>query len=250
MPADSRDGRPADDGGDVVPAKAPARRMTRPVEPVAGEVGEIDAAHEGQLVVDDHELLVVAMQRPFMRIERAHDLVALAERFPDAAHGTSRDRIQRQGSTSPEEHAHRHPASRVGEQIAQDRGCRPGRQREIRRDAPAGDVHVGAGARDRLGDARERHLAVDQHLDRVPAGGRFRPDGPARIGGRQCVLPPHPPQPPAVMRAHGALDGVPDDAVQALDQAGYHQATIPAPRDLTPPRPGGRVSQAPVRLPS
>ena len=95
VPRHVGDGRSSDDGRDVVPAEAPARGMTRPVEPVAGEIGEIDAAHERQLVVDDDELLVMAMQRPLVRVERAHDLIALAERLADPSYDPSRKRVQR-----------------------------------------------------------------------------------------------------------------------------------------------------------
>jgi hypothetical protein len=40
------------------------------VEPVTGLEGEVDAADEADLAVDDHELLVVAMHRPLARVER------------------------------------------------------------------------------------------------------------------------------------------------------------------------------------
>ena len=61
--------------------------MPGAVEAVAGEVGEVDAADERELVVDDHELLVVAVQRALVRVERARDGGASAKRVADAAYG-------------------------------------------------------------------------------------------------------------------------------------------------------------------
>ena len=165
------------------------------VETVAGEIREVDAAHEGQLVVDDHELLVVAVQRPLVRVERAHDGAVLAERIAHAAHGAPRHRIQRQGRAAPEQHAHGHAAGgrpRAGR--AGSPAARPAVSAKSGRHAPAGDVDVRASARDRLGHARERLLAVDEHLDRVARrwAARRRPPRPrrtptARAPSRPCA---------------------------------------------------------------
>ena len=112
------------------------------VEPVACEVREVDAADEGQLVVDDHELLVVAVQRPLVRVERAHDGAVLAKRVARAAYGAPRHRIHRQRRSAPQQHAYGHTPSGVREEVVQDHRRLVRRQREVRRDAPAGDVDV------------------------------------------------------------------------------------------------------------
>ena len=70
-----------------MPTEASARRVARSVETVAGEVGEVDATDECQLVVDDDELLVVTVHRALVRVQRADDLVAGAERFADRTDG-------------------------------------------------------------------------------------------------------------------------------------------------------------------
>ena len=145
--------------------------MSGAVEAVAREAGEVDAADECDLVVDDHELLVMAVQRPLVRVERARDGSASAELVADPAYRTPGDRVERQGGASPQQHPYGHTVGGVGEQLAQDHRPLVRRQGKVRRDAPAGDVHVRACSRDRLGDPRERMFAVDQHLDRVAAVG-------------------------------------------------------------------------------
>ena len=66
---DVRDDRAAQPGADVVPAQAPAGRVPARVPAVAAEVGEVDAADEGDLVVDHDELLVVAVQEALARVD-------------------------------------------------------------------------------------------------------------------------------------------------------------------------------------
>jgi hypothetical protein len=56
------------------------------VEPVAGEVGQVDATDERHLVVHDHELLVVAVHRPLVRVERALHAVPAAELVAQPPH--------------------------------------------------------------------------------------------------------------------------------------------------------------------
>src|SRR2546430_2526329 len=57
--------------GRVVPAEPPAGRMRGRVEPVAAESRQVDPADEGDPPVDDHKLLVVAMEGPLAVVERA-----------------------------------------------------------------------------------------------------------------------------------------------------------------------------------
>ena len=60
---DVRDERAPDPQRGVVPADRAALRMAGLVEAVAGQGGEVDAADEGDAVVDHDELLVMAVER-------------------------------------------------------------------------------------------------------------------------------------------------------------------------------------------
>ena len=81
---DVRDDRTAKEQRGVVPADGAARDVLVRVPAVAGVVGEIDAADERDAIVDDHELLVVAVHRPLLRVRREADARAELERVPDA----------------------------------------------------------------------------------------------------------------------------------------------------------------------
>ena len=59
--------------GDVVPAEPPARAVLLGVEPIAGVVGQIDAADERELAVDHDRLLVVTVERMLARVGLAPD---------------------------------------------------------------------------------------------------------------------------------------------------------------------------------
>ena len=58
---------------DVVPAEPAPRRVVARVEPVAGVVGHVDSADERELAVDDHGLLVVAVERMLAGVGLAAD---------------------------------------------------------------------------------------------------------------------------------------------------------------------------------
>ncbi len=68
------DGGTLDSRADVVPAHARTRRMVIGVVAVARLRGDIDAADKRDAVVDHDRLFVVAVQGPFLRVERAFDL--------------------------------------------------------------------------------------------------------------------------------------------------------------------------------
>ncbi len=68
---DVLDGRPFDPCARVVPTYGCARGMFRGVVAVAGLGGQVDAADEGDAVVDDDCLLVMAVQGPLLRIQCA-----------------------------------------------------------------------------------------------------------------------------------------------------------------------------------
>ena len=124
-------------------------------------------------------------------VSSAHAIaVARAELLADAAHVPPRGRVERQRRAPPEQHPDGHALGRLGEQLAQDRRARAGRSAKSGRDVPAGDVDVRAGARDRLGDARQRLRAVDQHLERVAPTRRLGAAAqPASAAVRACSHP-------------------------------------------------------------
>lgn len=63
------DDRAAQPRAGVVPADATARRVPRGVPAVAAEVREIDAPDEGDLVVDDDDLLVMAVEEALVVVD-------------------------------------------------------------------------------------------------------------------------------------------------------------------------------------
>ena len=68
-----RDDRTPQLGGQVVPPHLLAQRVGGQIEAICGDVGEIQSTHERDLVVDDHDLLVVGVQRTLPRIEHTAD---------------------------------------------------------------------------------------------------------------------------------------------------------------------------------
>src|SRR5512132_2347876 len=76
---DVGDRRARDARARVVPADLAASAMATAVEAIAGFRGKVDSADEGDAVVDHDRLLVVAVHRPLLRIERAADLGPGAE---------------------------------------------------------------------------------------------------------------------------------------------------------------------------
>jgi hypothetical protein len=75
------------------------------VIPITAEVGQIDPADKSDLVVDNDELLVVAVHRALLRVQRgldtrpAHELIA-----PPAHRGPAR-REHRHRRAGPQQHA-------------------------------------------------------------------------------------------------------------------------------------------------
>lgn len=72
--ADVGDSGTAQAGGCVVPSEPPMHGMSALIEAISTEGGEIDAADEGDLVVDDDELLVMAVQRTLLGVQGAAHL--------------------------------------------------------------------------------------------------------------------------------------------------------------------------------
>ena len=69
MLGDVGDDRAFEAKGRVVPADAGTRLVRIRVATVACQVGQVDPPDVGDAVVDEHELLVMAVQRPFLGVE-------------------------------------------------------------------------------------------------------------------------------------------------------------------------------------
>jgi hypothetical protein len=236
----------------VVPRVAVADPVDRGVVAIAVQGGEVDAADEGHLVVDDHELLVVAVHRALLRVQCAADPSSAQElgaRGPDVAAVRLEDR---DGRALPQQDAHVSSLRDAGEQVAQARGLLAAIQAEVRGDVPSGDVDMRPRGRDRRVHARQRRGAVDEHLDRA-AGARLevapRPQPPV-VGWVDRRALPDTPQPPRVVRVLDALDDVTQpavDRVQDLERAHRLRVREPScayPQPVMPPSSG---ITAPVR---
>jgi hypothetical protein len=127
---DVGDDRAAQPRPGVVPAEAAASGVLRRVPAIAAQVGEIDAADEGDLVVDHDELLVVAVQEALAIVERDAD-IGVARELPRVGSdlGTGRrEEVERRAG--PEQHAHV-DASRGGLGAVPRRRCLPAPRRTV-----------------------------------------------------------------------------------------------------------------------
>ena len=178
------------------------------VEAVAPERRQVDAADERDLVVDDHELLVVAMHRPLVGVERASDCCALDQPASGLTHLRAVRREHAHRRARPEQHSDLEPLGEIAEQITQPYRLRVAPQAEVRRDVPAGDVDLRARRFERLRDPCERLLAVDQQLHLAPLPGRRLAGRPQRavIRGIELRAAAQAGKPAAVMGANAGLD--------------------------------------------
>jgi hypothetical protein len=210
---DVRDDRPLEPHRRVVPAELPARRVAGRVEAVAGVRREVDPADEGDAVVEDDELLVVAVHGPLPRVEADPDPRSALERVAQAAHVPAGGAEERERRSRPEEHADRDALGELGEDRAH-LVLRRGAEAEGRRHVPACDVDVRLGAPQLLGDPRQRFRPVDEHLDGVARSRRRVAACPVAVARVERVLPADATQSPAVVRADRALDRVADPVVE------------------------------------
>ena len=215
--------RPFQQRAGVVPADLLLLvRVLVGVVAVAGQRREVDAADERQLVVDDHELLVVAVHHPRAAVELALDLRAAHEPLARGLDLAAARLEHRQRRARPHDHAHGDALGGLGQQLADRRRvARAGV--EVGLEVPGADVDVALGVADRLGHARQRVLAVDQHLHRVAVPrrrGGLRPQPFAgRRDRRELAVAA---QAPHVVMDHRALDAVAERGVEAVEQWDPH----------------------------
>ena len=161
--------------------------MLARVEAATREIGQVDPADEGDAVVDEHELLVVAVERPLLRVELNADAPAPQPRG-GLAHLRARRPEERQRRARPDEDAHVDVEG--GEQLGERRPA--GLQAEPRIDVPACDVHVRARSSQCVGDRRQRLGAVDEEANvvaRTRWPGTLRPTAGRRIEGALVAAP-------------------------------------------------------------
>ena len=142
------------------------------VEPVAGFGGQVDPADERDPVVDHDRLLVVAMERALVAVERdlhlrvPREAVAHCARRPSARVG----RVA--AARRPRRARGRRRAPRAPRGGRGGRRARPSRtSANDGREVPAGKVDVRAGAEQFLGHRRQGLGAVDQARRPIAAGG-------------------------------------------------------------------------------
>ena len=168
---------------------ARARRVMARVESVAGLRGEVDAADERDAVVDHDRLLVMAMHRPLLRVERALDARVLRQAVPHLAHLATRRPEERQRRSGPDEHAHVDALGQLGEEVAQDDRLVAAHELEVRREVPVRHVNVRA----RRTQLARHHRAARR---RRRSGSRLRcraaaqaPRRPSRLQRRRARAP-------------------------------------------------------------
>ena len=219
-----------------MPAHPPTPRMLGRVITITAEVRQIDAADKRDLVVDHDQLLVVAVHRTLVRVQRrldprpAHELIA-----PRAHRGPAR-REHRHRSARPQQHANVDRLGRLAQQLAQQHRRLVTDEREPRRDAPPRDQHTTPRGTDRLLERREVRRAVDQHLDRVARPRRRitrRPQAPV-IRRRALRGAPKLAQPASMMSARQTLDRSSRNAIgHSKDIHRHHAQTIRRPSAAT-----------------
>jgi hypothetical protein len=192
--------------------------MLGEIEAVARLVGEVYTADEGDTVVDDDRLLVVAVQGPLLRVEGALDLGAADELFPHRSNLPTGRPEEGKRSPGPDEHSDVDPLGELGEHAPEDRRLGVPGQCEVRREVPSGEMDVRRGVTDFLGDPGKRNCAVDQDFELVARPRRRIPMSPATLGGIQRMFPANAPKPAPVVRSYGAVDGLPDLPVEFVEE--------------------------------
>jgi hypothetical protein len=219
----------------VVPAEAVTAWVLARVESVTSESRQVDPAHERRLVVDDDQLLVVAVERPLACVERHRDPRAADEVLAGLPHLASVRMEERQRRAGPGKNAHLDPLGRVREQFPQRRSTVL--EPEGRVEVPAGEVDVRARRANRVCDPRQRLASVYERLDTASGARRERRGARPAVGHRVDRLPaPLPPKAPHVVAVDDALDRLAHEIVEAVQRIGRHGGRMPrSAGNLTPP---------------
>jgi hypothetical protein len=208
-----------------VPTQPAAHRMITGVETIAGQRSQVDTPDERDLVVDDHQLLMVAVHRPLARIERALHARAPGQLVAYAAHRGACRRERRHRRSRPQQHPNLDSFRELTQQIPQTTRLIVAGEPEVGRNMPAGDVHARVSPRQRLGDTRQRLPAINQNIKRAPQARRRITRSPQRRARRRMQLadPTNPSQPTTMMPTDRCLDPVTRPSIrhaQATPSAG------------------------------
>ena len=215
--------------------------MAGRIEPVAGEIGEIDAADERAIVVDDDELLVMAVHRALASVRRDEDARVTCEARQLGMDVASARVEERERRTRPGEHVHLDPLAELAQQLVEREARWLALEREVGREEPAGEQDAPTCAPQLAHHGRERVGPIDEDLELValPGGlGRLGPVGRADV---ERVLPADAAQATAVVRADRALELLADEAVDAIGHVGElrdgdHEPFFPGSALFTPHR--------------
>ena len=132
MLGDVSDSRPFDFRARVVPPETCARRMFVGVVAVAAFRREIDPSDERHAIVDHDRLLVVTVERAFLRVEAALDARVsdeLVTHLPNVASRRAKERKRRSG---PDEHTHVDAFGNFGEKVPKHDQLAVAYEREVR----------------------------------------------------------------------------------------------------------------------
>jgi hypothetical protein len=189
---------------------------------IAGFRGQVDSADEGDAVVDDDRLLVVAVHRPLLRIERAADLRAGTEALAHPSYRPPRGPKHRQRRSRPDKHTHLDLLSELSQKIAQNRRLSLPRQREVRREEPASDVDVRLGPLEFRHHPGKRFGTVDQDIERSSRARRRVTGGPATPRSIKRYLPADPLEPAPMVGTDGTANRRSQMAVSTEHEIGGH----------------------------
>ena len=198
---DVADRRAFDARATVVPADVGARWMVTRVVAVARFGREIDSADEGDSVVDDDRLLVMAVHRPFLRVERALDLRVLDQLVAHLANVGSGRPKERQRRSRPGQQANVETLGQFRKQRSQHERVAFAVERERGSEVPAREMNVRLGLVQRCGDRRQGLGAVDENLERVPGPRREVSAGPTARRRIERLGPPDSPEPALMVPA-------------------------------------------------
>src|SRR5204863_4921874 len=113
------DRRPFEAASGVVPPEPFTSRVIAPVEAAPRVVGQVDPADEGDSVVDDDELFVMAVHRALPRVQRAADARAACECVAKLPALCSIRVEERKWRAGPAEHADVDTLRKAPEELAE-----------------------------------------------------------------------------------------------------------------------------------
>jgi hypothetical protein len=180
-------------GAGIVPAHARASRMPIGVEAITRLRGEIDSADERHSIIDDNRLFVMAVHRPFLRIQCALDLRRHTQLLPNPPHLASGGTEERKGSAGPDQHADIDALGQVRQEIPKDYLLAVALECEVGRKVPPRQMNVGARSSEFLRDRWKGLLTVDENVNRITSPHRRVTGSPTSHRGLKRALPSDPP---------------------------------------------------------